>query len=100
MTGAIDTLEVPLERDAIVRAIGLRDRLDGKIGAAVGEYGALGLHEVDGSVTLGSWLRHWAKLDGPAAIRCARRAAKLHQLPVLREAFCAGCSPVAPSTSS
>ena len=87
---AVDTVEIPLEREAIVSAIGLRDRWDAKISTAIGEYQALGLHEVDGSVTVGSWLRHWAKLDSVAATRCARRAAKLHQLPVLREAFCAG----------
>src|SRR5688500_19983798 len=84
---AVDTVEIPLERDAIVAAIGLRDRWDAKIGTAVGEYQALGLHEVDGSVTMGSWLRHWAKLDSTSAIRSARRGAKLQQLPVLREAL-------------
>src|SRR5688500_3854817 len=87
---AVDTVEIPLERDAIVAAIGLRDRWDAKISTAVGGYQALGLHEVDGSVTMGSWLRHWAKLDSTTAIRSARRAAKLHQLPVLREAFLSG----------
>ena len=76
LAAEIDTLQVPLERDAIVGAIGLRDRLDAKIGTAVGEYAALGLHEVDGSVTMGSWLRHRAKLDSVAA-NVARERSKL-----------------------
>jgi hypothetical protein len=69
LRASIDNLQVPAERDAIVAAIGLRDRLDGHIASAVGEFGAAGLHEVDGSVTLGSWLAHRAGL----AARPARR---------------------------
>ena len=85
---SIDDLVVPAERDAIVAAIGLRDRLDGHIAAAVGEFGAAGLHAVDGSVTLGSWLIHRAGIAaGPAY---AARSARLHQLPVLREALVSG----------
>jgi len=87
---AIDTLDIPPERDAIVSAIRLRDRLDGKIDAATGDYQAQGLHELDGSVTMATWLRHHAQLDGTAAVVAARRAAKLHRLPVLREAFVDG----------
>ena len=87
---AVDTLEIPPERDAILEAIGVRDRLDGKIAGAVGEFGALGLHEVDGSVTVATWLRHRARLDGTAAVVAARRAAKLHRLPVLRTALVNG----------
>ena len=90
LTEAIDTLDVPCERDAIVAAIGLRDRLDGHIAAVVGDYQALGQHEVDGSNTMAAWLRHRAGIDAPSATRCARRAAKLHRLPVLRDALISG----------
>ena len=67
LEAAVDDLEIPQDRDGIVAAIAVRDRLDGKITAAVGEFQALGLHEVDGSVTMATWLRHRAKLDGTAA---------------------------------
>jgi len=87
---AIDTLDIPVERDAIVDVIGLRDRLDGRIATTVAEFQAEGLHELDGSVTMAAWLRHRAAMDGTAAIVASRRAAKLHRLPVLREAFVAG----------
>ena len=90
LAAAVDTLQIPAERDAIVAAIGARDRLDGKITGAVGEFGALGLHEIDGSVTLATWLRHRAGVDGTAAVVAARRAAKLHRLPVLRAALVGG----------
>ncbi|HET7722467.1 MAG TPA: HNH endonuclease signature motif containing protein [Acidimicrobiales bacterium] len=87
---AIETLEVPLERDAIVTVLGLRDRLEGRIAAVLGEFQAAGLHELDGSVTMAAWLRHRTHLDGETAGRCARRAQKLHRLPVLREALIGG----------
>jgi hypothetical protein len=83
-------LDVPSERDALVAVVGLRDRLDGKIAVAVGEFQAQGRHELDGSATLAAWLRHRAGLDGVNATRCAGRAAKLHRLPVLREALVGG----------
>jgi hypothetical protein len=88
LRAAIDNLDVPVERDAIVTAFGLRDRLDGHIASVVGEYGAAGLHEVDGSVTLGSWLTHRAGVASGSTY--ATRSARLHQLPVLREALIAG----------
>ena len=84
LTDAVDTLDIPVERDAIVGAIALCDRIEGKIAAAVGEFQARGLHELAGSVTMSTWLRHRAGVDGTAAVVAARRAAKLHRLPVLR----------------
>ncbi len=87
---AIERLEIPVERDSILRAIGWRDRLDGKITEAVGAYAAQGRHAIDGSVTMAVWLRHRAGVDPETAGRCSRRAAKLHQLPVLRAALISG----------
>lgn len=87
---AVDTLTIPLHRESIVGAIRVRDRLDAKVATALGEYQAAGLHEVDGSVTMASWLRHFAAMDGSTAIAAARRGAKLQQLPVLRAAFESG----------
>jgi hypothetical protein len=85
---SIDDLTIPVERDAIVAAVSLRDRLDGHIARAVGEYGAAGLHEVDGSVTLGSWLSHRCGIASGSAY--ASRSARLHQLPVVRDALVDG----------
>jgi hypothetical protein len=90
LDAAVDAFEVPRTRDGIVAAIGVRDRLDGKISVAVGDYAAAGLHEVDGSVTMASWLRHYARFDSEGAARGARRAGKLHRLPVLSAASITG----------
>jgi hypothetical protein len=84
---AIRELSVPADRDALAEAIALRDRLDAKIAAAIGAYAAAGQHELDGSLTMGAWLRHHARLDPTSASAEARRAAKLQRLPVLRRAF-------------
>jgi hypothetical protein len=87
---AITTLEIPLERESLAAAIALRDQLTAKVSTAIGDYAAADLHEADGSVTMSTWLRHEAGLDPTASVVEARRAAKLHALPVLRAAFEAG----------
>lgn len=87
---AIDELTISVEREALVAAIALRDRLDAKVTAAVGAYAAAGQHQVDGSVAMGAWLRHHARMDPASAVVEARRASKLQALPVLRAAFEAG----------
>jgi hypothetical protein len=86
----IEAMEIPVERDAIVDAVRLRDRFDGKVTEAVGAFGAAGLHEVDGSVTLSTWLGHRAGLAPDAASRTAKRAGRLARLPVLRAALVSG----------
>ena len=90
LVAEIDTLEIPLERDAIVAVVALHDRLGAHISATVGEYQAIGGHEVDGSITMASWLRHHAGMDPTTATKTACRAAKLRRLPVLRRAEITG----------
>lgn len=87
---AIEALEVPLHRDALVALVRLRDRLDAKLTTALGEFEAGGLHEVDGDLSMAAWLRHHTGMDTTGARRCTVRARKLHALPALREAFLTG----------
>jgi hypothetical protein len=90
LAAEIETLVVPADGSAIVAAVALRDRLDARIAAAVGAFAAVGGHEVEGAVTLGSWLGHRAGLDPTAARREASRGHRLQRLPVLRSAFLDG----------
>jgi hypothetical protein len=46
---AIENLDVPVDRDSLVEAIVLRDRLDARITEAVGEFEANGWCAVDAS---------------------------------------------------
>jgi hypothetical protein len=47
LAAAIEDLEAPVDRDSLVEAIALRDRLDARITEAVGEFEANGWCAVD-----------------------------------------------------
>lgn len=86
----IEGLQVPLHAAALVEAFALRDLLEARVAVAVGEFEAAGLHELDGAVSMGAWLRTRARRAHPAAQRLAVQGRKLGALRVLREAFVNG----------
>jgi hypothetical protein len=90
LAAAVDALEVPLDRDALVELYGLRDRLDAKLLVAVGEFDRAELWDLDGDTSMANWLRHQAGRETTTASREAGRARKLGALPVLRQAFLDG----------
>jgi hypothetical protein len=87
LSDAISELDVPVDGEALAELIGLRDRLDARISAAVAEVDLAGLWELDGSTSMTSWLRHRAGLTSKEAARTARTAASLRRLPVTRTAW-------------
>jgi hypothetical protein len=87
---AIEGLDVPVDGGAIVEVLALRDRLDARISAALGEFDAAGLWELDGAVSLTSWLKSRGRMTARDASVTARRAERLRRLPVTREAWADG----------
>ena len=65
----------------------MRDRLDARIAAAVGEFEAAGLYDLDGDLTMQTWLRRHTGASPTAATRVTLRGRKLRALPVLSGAF-------------
>ena len=64
---AIETLEIPLDGDALTAAIALRDRLDARISDAVNAYDRAGLWELEGATSMTGWLADRAGMARPRA---------------------------------
>jgi hypothetical protein len=86
----IEGLDIPIDGEAIGELLALRDRLDARISEALGEFDAAGLWELDGAVSLTSWLKIRGRMTSRDASVTARRAARLRQLPVTQEAWADG----------
>ena len=78
---AIDELKIPVDRDALVHACSLRDRLDAKILEAVGDYDHAELWRDDGATSMVAWLRAHAEQSARDASWQAKTARRLRQLP-------------------
>jgi hypothetical protein len=87
---AIDNLDIPVERDCLVEAIALRDRLDARIAEAVGAFEADGWWAVDASASTTAWLRANAGMTRRAAQRLSSVAKRLRSLPVCARAYADG----------
>jgi hypothetical protein len=90
LTDAIEGLMIPADGAAIAQAIALRDRLDARITAAVGEFDAAKLWDLDAATSMTAWLRASAKMTSRAAKRLTSVAARLHRLPVCAAAYADG----------
>jgi hypothetical protein len=53
---AIETLDIPVDGDALAAVIALRDRLDARISDAVNAYDRAGLWELEGATSMTGWL--------------------------------------------
>jgi hypothetical protein len=86
----VEELEIPLHRDALQAAFDVRDQLDARIAVAVADFETAGLYELDGSVTMRSWLRQHTRCDQTSAAKVTSTGRKLAALPLLRDAVLEG----------
>lgn len=86
----VEELEIPLGGEALVEAFALRDRLEAKLCAAVGDFAAAGYHQLDGATSGLAWLRHFARLSAPDARSLTTTAQRLGTLPVTRTSWESG----------
>jgi Domain of unknown function (DUF222) len=86
----VDELEISVDGAEIGRAIAIRDRFDARIAVSVGEFDAADLFDLDGDLTMQTWLRHHTRQAPVTAARETVRGRKLRRLPVLRDAVLAG----------
>jgi Domain of unknown function (DUF222) len=87
---AIDGLDIPVDSDALVAVLALRDRLDARISDAVAAHDRAGLWQLDGATSMTAWLAGQARLPRPRAAATASRARKVAQLPMTADAWRAG----------
>src|ERR671910_1694789 len=53
---AIETLDIPVDADALAAVIALRDRLDARISDTIAAYDTASLWELEGATSMTSWL--------------------------------------------
>lgn len=83
---AVDGLQIPVDGDAISELYAIRDRLDAKLNAAVGEFDRAGLYDLEGR-TMTAWMQSHTPLTSKEAHRVTMAARQLRQFPVTREAW-------------
>ena len=87
---AISELRVPCDPAALVHVLALKDRLDARISEAVGEIDHEQLWDLDGYVSMTSWLKQKAQMTAAEAARTAHTASRLRELSVTRKAWVEG----------
>jgi hypothetical protein len=90
LTGAIDGLELPVDRDVLIAAVRERDRLDARIASAIGAFDAAELWDLDGATSMTRWLIAESRMNEATARRLVRTSSRLAAWPTLAEAFTAG----------
>jgi hypothetical protein len=90
LSGAVDGLDIPLEREALRALVAVRDRLDARLTKALAEYDAAGLYAVDGALSMQAWLRHQTDAASPVAARLVARGRIVQACPTLASAFVGG----------
>jgi Domain of unknown function (DUF222) len=84
---AVETLDIPLDGDALATVIALRDRLEARISDTIAAYDAAGLWELDGATSMTGWLADRGGMAHPRAAASAARARKLARLSVTPRAW-------------
>jgi uncharacterized protein DUF222/HNH endonuclease len=87
---AIDELEIPVDREALVSSCRLLDQLTAKVVQAVGDYDAAEMWHVDGATSMTAWLRAHTDRVAQDASWMTRTASRLRQLPVTASAYRGG----------
>ena len=90
LADAIDEVEIPLDRAALIEAFRLRDRLDAKLSDAVGAFDAEQLWELDGATSMQAWLQHFVPLTARDAHWTVKIAKRLRQCSTTRQAWLDG----------
>ena len=86
---AISGLEIPVDSKALRTAIALADRLTAKVTAAVGEFDAAGLWDVDCAPSMKAWLRDEG-FPSPDAHRTVLYGKRMRQLPTVSRLWQSG----------
>jgi hypothetical protein len=84
---AIETLDIPVDGDALAAVIGLRDRLEARISDTIAAYDAAGLWELDGATSMTGWLADRGGMTRARAAASAARARKLARLTLTPRAW-------------
>src|SRR5438309_317129 len=76
--------------DEVLELVAERDRVDARLTAAVGEFDADELWDLDAATSMQAWLRDRARMSGGQAHRLVVNARRTRALPVTREAWQSG----------
>jgi hypothetical protein len=87
---AIEDLEIIPSSDELAEVFALRSCFEAKISAAVADFDAAGLWELDYATSIVAWLRTHGHMTGRDAGRTASIAKRLGALPVTRKAWTDG----------
>jgi hypothetical protein len=91
LADAIDTMDVPVDGDALAAVLGLRDRFEARLVEAVCAFDdANEWDRAEGCASLAAWLRSRGRMTAADASRLARTARRLRSLPTLRAAWVSG----------
>ncbi|HEX7134764.1 MAG TPA: DUF222 domain-containing protein [Iamia sp.] len=91
LSTAIDTLDVPVDGDALAAVLGLRDRFEARLVEAVCAFDDTNEWDrAEGCASLAAWLRIRGRMTAADAARLARTARRLRCLPALRGAWLSG----------
>jgi hypothetical protein len=86
----IESLDVPVDADALVELLAVRDALEARVSAAVGDFDRSGLYELEGRATMTEWLKRHARMTAAEAYRLVHTARRLRPLPATARAWAAG----------
>ena len=87
LAAAIDDLSVGVDAGELTELLALRDKLDAKIAIALNEFDAAGLWALEDRVSLRDWLRVQGRMTTTDALRTARTAQRLRNLPAVARAW-------------
>ena len=86
----VDGLSLGSDGAELREAFAVHDRFSARLAVAAAEFEATGRHELDGALTMPSWLRQHAGRDPHTAAKVTATGRKLRALPVLRAAVLDG----------
>src|ERR687898_1715167 len=87
---AIETLDIPVDADALAAVIALRDRLDARISDTIAAYDTASLWELEGATSMTGWLADRGGMARSRAAATAARARKLARLSLTPQAWRGG----------
>lgn len=90
LASAIEDMEIPVDRPALVEVLRLADQLDAKISEAVGEFDARQLWRFDNTRSMVAWLMRRGRLAEAEARQVSSTAARLRGFPLTRRAWLDG----------
>ncbi|HEY8526229.1 MAG TPA: DUF222 domain-containing protein [Acidimicrobiales bacterium] len=90
LAAAIEDIEIPVDRPALVEVLRLADQLEARISEAVGEFDARQLWRLDNDRSMVAWLMRRGKLAEAEARQVTSTAARLRGFPLTRRAWLDG----------